>query len=84
MHVCVATSMFVMVFTSLSGTVTHLSLGNVNLEYVVPIILGVSFGAQLGAHVSRKVSEKNLKRIFGTVLLLVGVTMIQKFLGLFP
>lgn len=83
-HVCVATSMFVMVFTSLSGAVTHLYLGNVNPEYAVPLIVGVIFGAQVGAHLSRKASGKNLKRIFGIVLLLVGLMMLQKFLGVFP
>jgi uncharacterized membrane protein YfcA len=84
MHICVATSMFIMIFTSISGVATHLSLGNVKLDYAIPLILGVVFGAQLGAYLARRTSGENLKKIFGTVLLLVGVTMILKFLNLLP
>jgi len=84
MHVCVATSMFIMIFTSVSGVATHLSLGNVNLDYAFPLILGVVFGAQLGAYLARRTSGENLKKIFGTVLLLVGIRMILKFLNLLP
>jgi len=84
MHVCVATSMFIMIFTSVSGVATHLSLGNVNLDYATPLILGVIFGAQLGAYLARRTSGENLKKIFGIVLLVVGVRMILKFLNLLP
>ncbi len=84
MHICVATSMFIMISTSVSGVTTHLSLGNVNLGYAFPLILGVVFGAQLGAHLARRTSGENLKKIFGTVLLIIGVRMILKFLNLLP
>jgi len=84
MHVCVATSMFIMIFTSVSGVATHLSLGNVNLDYATPLILGVVFGAQLGAYLARRTSGENLKKIFGTVLLIIGVRMTLKFLNLLP
>jgi len=84
MHICVATSMFIMIFTSISGVATHLSLGNINPDYAFPLILGVIFGAQLGAYLARRTSGENLKKIFGTVLLIVGVRMILKFLNLLP
>jgi hypothetical protein len=79
MHVTVATSMFIMIFTSISGVVTHFSFGNVHLDYAFFLCIGVIFGAQLGAYFSKKISEKNLRRFFGVVLLLVGIRMILQY-----
>jgi uncharacterized membrane protein YfcA len=80
MHVTVATSMFIMVFTSISGAATHFSLGNVHISYAVFLCIGVILGAQLGAYLSKKISGKGLRRIFGVVLLLVSIRMILKFI----
>jgi uncharacterized membrane protein YfcA len=80
MHVTVATSMFIMVFTSISGAATHFSLGNVHISHAVFVCIGVIFGAQLGAYFSKKISGKNLRRIFGVVLLLVSIRMILKYM----
>lgn len=80
MHVTVATSMFIMVFTSISGVMTHLAYGNVLFEYAVLLSIGVVFGAQLGAHFSKRISGKNLRRIFGVVLLLISIRMIWKYM----
>jgi len=80
MHVAAATSMFIMIFTSISGAVTHFSLGNVNLSYAILLCIGVVFGAQLGAHFSRKVSGRNLRRLFAVVLFLISLRMILKYL----
>ena len=82
MHITVATSMFIMIFTSISGTTTHLSLGNVRADYAIFLSIGVIFGAQLGAHFSKKISGKNLRRIFGVVLLLISIGTILKYIRL--
>jgi len=79
MHVTIATSMFIMIFTSISGVVTHFSFGNVRLDYAIFLCIGVIFGAQVGAHFSKKISGKNLRRIFGVVLFLVSIQMILKY-----
>jgi len=80
MHVTVATSMFIMFFTSISGAATHFSLGNVHISHAVFLCIGVVLGAQLGAYFSKKISGKGLRRIFGVVLFLVGIRMILKFI----
>jgi len=84
MHLAVATSMFTMIFTSLSGTFTHLWLGNVRLEYSAFLALGVVFGAQIGAWTARRVSGKGLRRMFAVVLLIAGLRMMLKYSGLIP
>ncbi len=79
-HVTVATSMFIMIFTSISGVATHFSLGNVHLDYAILLSIGVIFGAQLGAYFSKKVSGKNLRRLFAVVLFVVSIRMILKYI----
>jgi len=83
-HLAVATSMFTMIFTSLSGSLTHLWLGNVHLEYSALLAVGVVFGAQIGAQTARRVSKRGLRRVFAVVLLIVGLRMMLKYGGFVP
>jgi len=80
MHITVATSMFTMIFTSTSGVVQHFRQGNIFSEYVLLLVLGTIFGAQLGAYTSKKISAGNLRTIFGIVLVLVSMRMILKYI----
>lgn len=79
-HITVATSMFTMIFTSTSGVIQHFSLGHIRFEYALLIVLGTIFGAQLGAYTSKRISSRNLRRIFGMVLILVSMRMILKYI----
>ena len=80
MHVTAATSMFIMVYTSIAGATTHFSLGNVQISHAVFLCIGVIFGAQLGAYFSKKISGKDLRKMFGVILFLVSIRMILKFI----
>ncbi len=79
MHAVVATSMFTMVFTSLSGVVQHWTLGNVNFEYALLLAVGALVGAQVGAWLCRRTSSEKLSLIFAVLVLLVSLQMIFKF-----
>ncbi len=79
-HITVATSMFTMIFTSTSGVIQHLSLGNIRFEHAFLLVLGTIFGAQLGAYTSKRISRGNLRRIFGMVLILISLRMILKYI----
>lgn len=79
-HFATATSMFTMIFTSVSGVAKHALAQHVHLSYALLLALGTVFGAQVGANFSRRVSGKTLRRIFGAVLLLMSIQMILKFL----
>jgi len=78
-HVSVATTMYVMIFTSIAGTLTNIWLRHVRFDYAILMASGIIFGAQLGAHYAAKVPAEKLRRIFGIVLLVTGVRMILKF-----
>jgi uncharacterized membrane protein YfcA len=76
MHIAVATSMLAMIFTSISGVSTHIMLGNVRIEYVVPLAIGIVFGAQAGARAAKRLRSATLERVFAVAVLLIGIVLI--------
>jgi len=76
MHIAVATSMLTMIFTSVSGVTAHIVLGNVRIEFTLPLVLGALYGTQLGAEAARKLKSRTLERIFAMTVLAIGVWLI--------
>jgi len=74
-HIATATSTFMILLTSTSGGITHLYLGHVHLEIVLVAALGAILGAQMGPRLNIKVSPRYLRKIVGTVLILVAANM---------
>jgi len=83
-HVAAATSMFIMIFTSTAGTLTNFWLNQIRFDYAVLLAVGIIFGAQIGAHYAAKVSAGNLRRMFGTILVIASIRMILKFTSVMP
>jgi len=79
MHITVATSMFTMIFTSTFGVIEHFRLEHIHFDYALLLVIGTIFGAQLGAYASKRISSRNLRRIFGAVLIIVSIRMILKY-----
>lgn len=79
-HFATATSMFIIIFTSISGGTTHYFAGQINFEFALLLASGSIFGAQVGAHVSKRVSNVNLRRIFGLLLVIIGIQMILTYI----
>jgi uncharacterized membrane protein YfcA len=75
-HIATATSMFTMIFTSTAAVPKYYVAGRINLEYALFIAAGSILGAQVGAYSSKRVSGKNLRRIFAVILIIVGVKML--------
>jgi uncharacterized membrane protein YfcA len=78
-HLATATSMFTMIFTSISGVAQHYQANHINFEYALLLALGAIFGAQVGAYTSKRISSKNLRRVFGVIVIVSGVNMILKY-----
>jgi uncharacterized membrane protein YfcA len=76
MHIAVATSMLTMIFTSVSGVTTHIMLGHVLFEYAAPIVVGIVFGAQLGARSAKRLRSVSLERVFALVVVVIGIVLI--------
>jgi hypothetical protein len=78
-HFATATSMFTMIFTSISGVTKHFQANQINFEYAILLAFGTIFGAQVGAYTSKKISSKNLRRIFAVMLIIAGIKMIDQY-----
>jgi hypothetical protein len=76
MHLAVATSMFTMIFTSLSTGSTQLLLGHVVFDYVIFLIIGIVAGAQLGARLAKRMRGSGIERLFGITMLMIGIYLI--------
>jgi uncharacterized membrane protein YfcA len=76
-HVATATSHFILVFTGLTGTLTHAASGTYvqSWHILLWIALGVIPGAQLGAWLSPRIKGLILIRLLVLALVLAGVRL---------
>ena len=72
MHIAIATSLFVMIFTTVITTYTHHKSGNIMWKVVIPLKLGVIIGSILGA-VSASFLSSNLLKIFFIAFLIYTI-----------
>ena len=75
-HMAIASSMFVIFLSRISGTIMFMQMGQ--LDYFVGLIfvIGMIFGAQLGAYVSRRIQSKYLKPMAAMMMGVIAVRMI--------
>jgi uncharacterized membrane protein YfcA len=71
-----ATGLFMIVITSLTGSISHYFLGNVHFGYAIPVVIGFVIGAVGGNSLSAKVDEHILKRLIGIGLGLSGLVFL--------
>jgi hypothetical protein len=79
-HFATATSMFTMIFTSISAVTKYYQSDLINFPVALTLAAGSIIGAQVGAYTSKKLSGRNLTLIFGIILLIAGVNMLIKYL----
>ncbi len=76
MIITVATSMFMIIFTTLMGTFEHSMLGQVNWIIGGVMIIGAIIGAQIGCRIALKISPNLLRKIFGAGVVILAIQMI--------
>jgi uncharacterized membrane protein YfcA len=79
-HFAIPTSMFIMIFTSISGVTNYALQGVINPLFALYLGVGSIFGAQVGAYASKKLSSKSLLLVFAAMLIIASVNMILKSL----
>jgi hypothetical protein len=79
-HFSIPTSMFIMIFTSISGVASYVQAGSVNPWFAAYLGIGSIFGAQVGAFASKKLSGRNLLLVFAAMLIIASINMILKSL----
>jgi len=75
-HVAAATSLFILSWSALVGSITHFILGHFQWPMAVALSAGGVLGAQIGARVSSKINPRNLIRIFAVALVVVGLRLV--------
>ncbi len=75
-QVASATGLFMIVITSLTGSISHYFLGNIHFGYAVHVIIGFVIGALAGNSLSAKLDEHILKRLIGIGLSLSGMVFL--------
>jgi len=74
-----ATSIFIVVFSSLSGFVTHISLADTDWKFILTAAAFSFIGGQLGSRImAEKLKGRTVRQIFGIVLLLFTFKLIQR------
>lgn len=82
-HIATATSHFVLAISTFFGSAAHVIFGNV---LIVPAIIVAAFvipGAQIGAHLSRRTRGYLITSLLAVALILVGIRLLLKSLGIF-
>ena len=77
-HFAVATSMFAIIFVSLTGATTHAMIGQIAWPFVLVYGAGAAFGAFIGANIAPRIEEAQIKKILGVLLLFIAALMFQQ------
>lgn len=73
----VGTSVFIMTFTALTGSISHFALSGMPNLYVLALcIIFTLIFARIAAEIANKVDAKLLNRLTGVVLLILGIVVI--------
>jgi len=81
-HYAIATSMLTIILVSITGATSHAFIGQISWPFVAVYGAGAAFGAFLGTHIAPQIKEKQIRKIFGVLLLFIALVMFQqKVLG---
>lgn len=83
-HIAVATSHFILVFTSLAATLVHIGTGSLAGDWpkIIPLAVGAVAGAQVGARLSQRLPEKAIVRLLALALFTVGIRLLVTAAGM--
>ncbi|MHA2106411.1 MAG: sulfite exporter TauE/SafE family protein [Candidatus Hodarchaeales archaeon] len=76
MHKAVATSMFIMIFTSIAGAGVKFTQGQTHPDLALFLIIGIVLGAQVGARIVKRVNTIHLQRIFGFMMIVALISIV--------
>ncbi|MFD1737731.1 sulfite exporter TauE/SafE family protein [Bacillus salitolerans] len=77
-HVAVATSMFMILLSSITSSITHYYLGNIEWLLVILLVPGAWIGANLGSYINTKLMPQTIMWILRIFLLVLGLRLIYE------
>jgi uncharacterized membrane protein YfcA len=77
--IAVATSQFILMITSVAGTITHVALGHLSGggPLALWLALGAVPGAQFGAALSKRIETRWIVRVLAAALMLTGLRLVS-------
>ena len=77
--IAAATTIFIVVFSSFSGFITHISISDTDWRFILTAAIFSFAGGQLGSRImAEKLKGRSVRQIFGVVLLLFAFKLIQR------
>jgi uncharacterized membrane protein YfcA len=77
----IATSLACVGILAIPGTITHAYLGHIDWYYALPLCIGVVPGAQIGAHLAIRSSDRALRvsvaTVLGTISVIYGISELR-------
>ncbi|MDV2684159.1 sulfite exporter TauE/SafE family protein [Alkalihalophilus lindianensis] len=77
-HMAVATSMFMILLSALTSSISHIVLGNVNWLYALALIPGAYIGGIAGAAINRRLSGNALLLALRIFLIIAAIRLIYQ------
>ncbi len=78
----VGTSSFMIGITSVATSFVYYAHGKIDPTLVVPSIIGVFIGGQVGSRLTRRIRAQRLALIFALILLYLGVSLLLRAAGI--
>ncbi|MBF0298669.1 MAG: sulfite exporter TauE/SafE family protein [Oligoflexia bacterium] len=75
-HIALGTSHFILCVSSFLGTLMFLYLGNVQVDFMMPVALGSIIGARIGAELSKYAPANTIRKVLAMGLLIVAARLI--------
>lgn len=74
-HKAAATSMFIMIFTSIAGAFIKISNGQIHPDLSLFLVIGIVIGAQIGPRLVKRINTVHLQRIFGFTMIIALISI---------
>lgn len=75
-HMAHGTSLTVIIPTAIVGSIVYGFNGHLEFSSALTLAIGSTIGASFGARWMKKIPAKQLKQLFGTMLIIVGLRMV--------
>lgn len=75
--IAAATALFMIVITSITGSISHYLQGHIHFDKAWPVMLGFTLGALAGHQVNARIKAPILEKMIGVSLLLAGLVMVS-------
>lgn len=77
MHMAVGTSVFIMAFTALTGSISHFTIGKLpDITSLILCIIFTLFWAKIASVIANKASSKTLNRVVGVVMIITSIIIL--------